>query len=427
MEDVSIRWSGFAGANVAISLLKNNELIGYMGTFSNTGSTQIDITELIGTGAGFKFKIIDDYGNTATSSSFSIDPLYVYWISNNGYWQRGHYSCSVKWNGIGDEAFVELYQGSSSVFDLSDGWINNTGQFECELEIPENWPGGSDYKVQVTLRNATGNEYRGFSENITLPYSDNQRQGANSIRPGDTISGELINDSDIDYFMFRAAENMVYTVKLSGDEGCSLVLRRGGGSLESCQTGGRVKYTCYNPGECFINITGPAGYESQTYEIQLSEGMRPERHRKFGGWVGYTYTGADSIGYSGVDCGFFYSPIRYTEIGINAYVIGYTNSGIVLNKFTYCGGWVGLRSPRIWKMELLAGASYDFRLSGDEWYYTPEDEVATPPQDGSFRPYVGVDFLVQGQRYESITTIRLGISFFEEGQWRIVAGLGYSG
>ena len=107
--------------------------------------------------------------------------------------------------------------------------------------------------------------------------------------------------------------------------------------------------------------------------------------------------------------------------------IGYTSSGYVLNKFSYGSGWIGLRSPRIWRVELLAGASYDFRISGEEWYYSPEDEVATPPQESGFRPYVGLDFLIQGQRYESVSTIRLGISFFEEGQWRISAGLGYSG
>lgn len=120
----------------------------------------------------------------------------------------------------------------------------------------------------------------------------------------------------------------------------------------------------------------------------------PSEPSEYYGRVGYyacmDYFQGDSSGYGGVDAGMMFSPVRWTEVGLD---FGILSNGD--QTFTFVNLSAGLFSPRIWKLRALAGGALRLRVTAPNIYSA--DCISPgrdPAMDGGFMPYLGLNMLV---------------------------------
>ncbi len=120
----------------------------------------------------------------------------------------------------------------------------------------------------------------------------------------------------------------------------------------------------------------------------------PSESSEYYGRVGYyasmDYFQGDSSGYGGLDAGMMFSPLRWTEVGLDFNLLSngeYT--------FTFVNFRAGLFSPRLWKLRALAGGALRIRVTAPHIYNA--DCIGPgydPAMDGGFMPYLGLNMLV---------------------------------
>lgn len=141
--EATVAWEGFPGERVKCDVYRNDRFMGdFCGWVNNNDSEvrQACIPSRWGTGSGFRIRIVDDQGVLGWSEEFEIGSLPV---TVDGK--------TIEWTGGSDSVKVELYDGVTSVSDLS-GWIDNNGSFSLQnTSVPAEYNlGGSECRIRVT-------------------------------------------------------------------------------------------------------------------------------------------------------------------------------------------------------------------------------------------------------------------------------------
>jgi len=224
--DISIAWSGSPGNTVDIVLFDGDyQMATLASNIPNTGTyTYLNaISSSWGTGDNYSIRIIDDIGNEYNSRHFTINAINVTSPASGTVWSDQNPDLNVTWEGGARVVRISLYRGSTKIKDLTE-WIDNTDEFEVGSLLSLNLEAGSNYKIEV--RDDQGDQ--GFSENITITYSQNTREGALDLS-GNTISTNLA-PNETKFFNIDLSTGY-YSINITSSENnCELVFERNNGT-----------------------------------------------------------------------------------------------------------------------------------------------------------------------------------------------------
>lgn len=409
MNDAGIQWSGF-GSNIYVALEFPDGTSYFIDQFTGgLGSAHIEVADWMGLGSGYRLLASDEYGNTATSSRFSIQPVNVTSPSTWSSWARGEIHPTITWSGSGAEANVTLLRNGRLVTSLSDGWVPNKGELRPSVTIPETWPGGSIYTVEVSLRDQSQTVVRGSSRTFSIEYSDNEIEGPVTLS---TIhaSGCIDYSDDIDRWRFRASEHTLHRFEVSGASEYRLSITSNTGEPITVDTGRSISFTSDSTTWYHLCIRdNPEHTALGDYEISRSIRTEHERHRTYGGVLGMTGTATDSNTYVGFEFRFVLSPIRYIECNVS----GHTLTAEQTYTYGFLSSYIGLRTPRLAGISLLAGAAYDLRVSRPDDLWFQEGRIVEDARfDSGIRSFIGLLVRTGGDPYTgSLYGIRAGAYF----------------
>lgn len=427
---VEVEWEGFHGSNVSIDLVSQGRSGNsvHLADCSNTGQTSVIIPAVEGGLSSYSYRIFisNATGARIGSELFRVVPVHIL-CPRGAVWSRTEgASRSVIWESLGDEALITFCESGDEVIELSDGWIPNSGSFEFGGTLPEDLNSQGRYSIKVQVRDSSGS-VRSGSGNVEILASDNEPEGAIRLSEG-INAGTLDYPTDVDYWRFVGLPNNRYNFKINGDGDYILRIFSRNGVEVAENSGDDLGWTCSESdqsGQYFLRIEDIYGIASRQYSIDFQEQLAREKHRLYGMFIGLDYLEVDSLSGWGFDCSSFYSPIRYTELGINLHNLFFEE----LN-YVYLSGWLGLRSPRLWRIELLGGVAYDLDISDDEALAYWEEHIAgsrEPLLESGLHPFAGLDLLLSGERFGKVTTLRIN-TFFSDGELgRISAGIGFAG
>jgi hypothetical protein len=434
MSNAGVQWSGFSGS-VYLSLVDPNGSVTSLGSYTGgSGSATIGIQDWMGTGSGYKLKATDSYGNSAVSSPFSILAVNVTRPSPGETWSRGVVQPTIRWTGEGSEANLTLMKGSQVVSDLTGGWVPNTGEFMESLTIPETWAGGSDYTVRVRIRNSSGGTDEGSSSQFSIPYSDNQPEGARTLTPERGSEGAIDYAGDIDYWKVICEPLYTYSVSARCINGSQLQIERSGTTGSEYGANGEIEWDSSRGGTYYVKVSSSAA-PGTTYSILSQMRQFPEILRKVRLTAGASLMQTDGLSGlgAGVDVGAFYSPVRYAELGASLYTISGDEafSSIVdpdsTTTFVFSSFSAGVESPSLQRFSVRVGASYDIAISGPAHFWMkPEYEDLSGAYESGIRGYGSIDCKLAWNRYGSAFLLRLQRSFLSASDGRTTIGLVYA-
>jgi len=388
----------------------------------------------MGVGSGYQLRAVDEFGNTATSSSFTIAAFSVTNPRNGDLWARGQFDPVIRWTDTASpEVRLALYRGYREVLDLSDGWILNQGTFTQNIEIPDSLGGGSDYFVRVSIRKPNGEIWEVDSDRFTVAYSDNERQGAANLSTSRNSTGGIDYSGDTDFWSIHCQPLHTYNVRLESDTDVRLELFQGS-DLICSNIGKNLRWDSDIGGAYFLKVTGLAGQEG-TYTISVDEEPFPEAHRIISVSLGGTAllsNGFEATGF-GAEASVFYSPIRYTDIGLSYNMLQASEAMHAIidpsdeELFGIMGLSAGIQTPELANLSLRAGANYSFVVSEPQYYWIdPRYEDVTDEFVSSVKPYFGLDWKVFSRRYGSALFLRLQRSFSSFKAGKMSFGLVFS-
>lgn len=433
-ENYSIRWSGFAGS-LSLYLIMPSGATETIGTFpSQSGSAQVSITPSIGVGSGYYIKAVDSFGNSATSSSFSIQPFSITSPASGSTWARGHISPLIQWSDRSSpEVKLVLMQGSRQIQELTNGWVLNQGSLSPQIDVLETWSGEEDYFVRVSVRTIDGYVWSRDSERVRLPFSDNERQGAARLSTETSSSGIVDYSEDVDYWRVTCLPKHTYEFALETSSSICMDIYKDS-QLLSAHVGNTACWDSELGGVYYLKLTGTPGQEG-SYTISPTVTQFPEVLRPFR--VSAEVTALLSNGFTnastGVAGGLSYSPIRFVELGASAYVLPGQEAMQSISDpelkedFTFLGFSAGLQSPELMGLSVRAGATYDFLVSAPQFYWLkPEYEDLEGAFVSGIRPYISLDWKAFSQRYGNALFVRLQRSFISPEAGRMSLGIVYA-
>lgn len=433
-QDYGVNWAGFAG-NLNLSLVKPNGNTLALGTFSSrTGSAQIDVTTAMGVGSGYRLRAVDEFGNVATSSNFSIIAFNITSPSNRDVWSRGEITPTIQWTDISSpEVKLVLMRSNDRICEITNGWIPNQGIFSQRIEIPETWAGGNDYFVRVSVRNTNREVWEIDSERFTISFSDNERQGASNLSIDNTNTGMIDYPEDVDYWTIRCLPLHSYELSMQSNNIARMEIYLNT-SLISTNAENSVRWDSDMGGTYYLKVTGLLGQEG-SYTITPIEKQYPEAHRTISTSLGGTTLLSNGFNYAGIgiEAGLFYSPLRYSDIGVS-FCLMQANEAMqaIIDPsdgeiFSVLELSAGLQSPELTDLSVRAGVSYNLVLSEPQYYWiNPEYDDVSDAFVSGISPYFGLDWKVFSQRYGNALFVRLQRSFVSFKAGRMSLGLVFS-
>jgi len=433
-QNKNVNWVGFAG-NLDISLIMPNGNILPLGRVSSeTGFTQVDVISSMGAGSGYRLRAIDEFGNTATSSRFSIVAFNVTSPSRSDVWARGEITPTIEWSDISSpDVKLVLMKSHNQISEITDGWIPNQGSFSESIQIPETWAQGNNYSVRVIIRNSSGDVWEVDSEPFTISYSDNEIQGASRLYIDKNNTGVIDYSGDVDFWRIGCQSLHSYKIAIQSTNNVNMKIYHRG-SLISTTTENNLSWNCDTSGDYYLKVTGLDGQEG-AYSVTVIEEQYPEVHRRTSVNLSGTSLLSNGFNYAGIgiEAGLLYSPFRYSDIGLSYYLMQASESMQTIidpsNRETHSilELSAGLQSPELINLSLRAGVGYNFVISEPQYYWiNPEYEDISDAFVSGIKPYVGLDWKVLSQRYGSALFVRLQRSFISLKAGRMSLGLVFS-
>lgn len=430
MSDLGVQWSGF-GESIYLWLESRDGGSTFLGSYSGgSGSASVEIQEWIEAGSGYSLTATDAYGNTASSSSFSILPVNVSSPSAAETWRRGECHPTIRWTGMGNEARVQLMRGAQVVAELTDDWIANTGEYRASVTIPETWLGGDGYYVRVSVRTDSGEVLEGDSDQFSIAYSDNEVLGGLNLSIEDANTGMIDYPDDIDYWIIRCLPMHTYEITMESNASAVMEVYQNA-NIIATSIDNRVCWDSDMGGTYFLKITGLPGQEG-SYAITPNEKQYPEAHRTVSISIAGTTLLSNGFNYGGIgfEAGVSFSPVRYIDVGVS-YSMMQANEAIQAivdpsnrDLFSVMELSAGLQSPELTGLSARAGASYNIILSEPQYYWiSPEYNDLSDAFVSGIRPYFGLDWKVFSERYGSAIFVRLQRSFISFKAGRMSIGM----
>ncbi|MCK5134010.1 MAG: hypothetical protein KAR40_17910 [Candidatus Sabulitectum sp.] len=396
--EIFARWEGLGGSLVGVNLCSTGGQANQsLGIVSNNGSSTLLLPEELDPQGTYFVQITDSYGNEANSDRFHINDICVTSPDSRSVWERGDLSPLISWrSGNDSDVWLRLQRNGSVVFDITEGWVTTTGDFRAELTIPETWSGGDNYQVEVRSRNAVGEISKGYSDFFTIPHSDNEIAGANTLGARLTSQGEISYPTDLDFWEFNISTDSLYILEVKTQDAlvnCSITQRGGDRLLSTVSSREKLEIDPVRNGTCFLSITAHNSALT-SYQIRLRSKIRPESLRPIGIAAGYE-TAFSVPGVAGAYISASYSPVRFAAVSVGwNYLYGTEPFGYIgpsTDMFNYVSVGASLISPEYSRVSLIGGANYKFVLSEPElfWMNDEYEDNEIMYQNG-IKPFAGL-------------------------------------
>ncbi|MCD4707129.1 MAG: hypothetical protein K8S62_05265 [Candidatus Sabulitectum sp.] len=142
------------------------------------------------------------------------------------------------------------------------------------------------------------------------------------------------------------------------------------------------------------------------------EASTPDISRTIGVCTSFEYLEAYSscIGFSIAG---FIRPVAWTEVGMGYILLADSD-----NRYSYIGNWIGLYSPKLYKLQFTCGAAYDVRADAESDNWSDEG----PLLQSGVSLYTGVDATLKDNPNGYQYNLRTKVFFRDNSVGRISAG-----
>ena len=163
-----------------------------------------------------------------------------------------------------------------------------------------------------------------------------------------------------------------------------------------------------------ISVLSLAGFAPESIP---QEDFSSDIHRTIGAYAGLEYLDGKNDQYPGFSVAGFFRPIKWTEVGI-----GY--SSLATNDFliSYVQSWVGMHSPRFWKLQFTGGAAVFIPAIVPSEFYSDCSQDIDPSIRGYLSPFLGMDMLLKDNSIGYQYNLRTRVMFKENSLGRISVG-----
>ena len=411
----TLAWSGAEGTTVRIELYQGTQLIEVLASNTpNLGTWEYNgvVPARWGTGSNYLILISDNLQNTYPSERFSIDPIYISNPTEGYIWYKGRIPPAIEWVGGSTVVQVDLYRGSTFVRHLTDSWIDNRNQLNLTQPTQGGWTESPLYRVKVTSLNQSNNTIVGWSEYFEVRISNDVVAGAELFFT--QISSELARPSDIDYWKFTAENNFIYDFNVNSTTQIKIEVMDSAGSrvLDTDGNSGDMNWYCHRSGTYYVRVVALNGTSTGTYTLDLRKKLPPENQRHFSlaATFGKPVSELSDVITSGYGASFAYLPIRYAEIGAQFMSVTVDKETITDDDaltLNYLGGFIGARTPELFRISLRGGIGYQGKISDSEVYLRHEYIDYLNSLNNGMRPYYGVDYKMVFNHYGTALFLRL--------------------
>ena len=263
-----IRWAEMQGTQVSISLIDELGVRTPIGRYPNEGNAWVVVGPGLRESDSYRIEITDASNSTYQSSLFRYVNAELNLPYTEGSLPR-RITERIHWFGEGEEVRLSLRQNGTEVAQLTNGWIENQGEFMPSFYIPDSFPELNEYEIVLQLRDSEGNEYVDCSGPYCLDPSDNSDDGAISLIPRAINQGSLDYPGDMDYWKYMCDNNGTCIIRIDGQGDYHLTAKSGNGSILAENHGNQLEIASY-PGErLFFLIEDIDCSSSGSYEISF--------------------------------------------------------------------------------------------------------------------------------------------------------------
>ena len=415
-----VRWANLQGSEVTVNLLDDLGRRMNLGTFANSGSARVVIGNDFPDSEFCQIEITDETGSVYKSNSFRVTHVLLESPFHSSALPRV-LNKRIEWHADAEEARVSLWFDDDEIIELTNGWITSSeNSAMVDLILPDSLPPSGNYRIAIQVRDMNGTEHIDFSRSYSLTPSDNTIEGAIKLDLG-ANNGAIEYSGDIDYWQINGATHRRFDFEIEGSGQYRLILLSQSGEILKETTGSNLWWEANGIGTLYLVVRDKNNAASGMYNINIRRTVLapPEPHRMFGVSMGADYLLIDTLDYFGYHGEALFSPIKFTDFGLGLHILSQNGCS-----FKYINGRVGLCTPRLLGMQLLGGASYDFRISkpDDYWFehgYVFDDSLL----ESGFRPFIGLDALVSNNPSGYRTSVRANAHFAGNSLHRMSAGL----